>query len=314
MDLRRSLPTIGLVALLLLDLGLVVWALWPAGTTAASPSPSAGRPSTSVSSSASPSPSASASAEPPAAARPLSRVVSAASAQVVWAAGTGSCDEPGKVHVSRDGGKTWRSQDAPGAVTRIRPNDGRSGFVIGGDDQCRLRLWNTSDAGASWTDPRSAADAWGRDPDDATRVHRPGGDPVKPCQADARVLDLAGLRDGVASVVCNDGTVRTTSDAGARWTTSLEREGLVALALTAPGRGAVAIVAEDCTGVAVAALAGGKVGTVQCLEDVAPRPGQVSVSVVADATWLVAGDTVLRAPSADASTGTFAKVGSWPKG
>ena len=60
-------------------------------------------------------------------------------------------------------------------------------------------------------------------------------------------------------------------------------------------------------------VADGALGEVQCLEDATPRAGQVSLSVVEGAVWLVAGDSVLRAGSANASTGRFSVAGSWPR-
>ncbi|MFQ6171915.1 hypothetical protein ACK8HX_09935 [Oryzobacter sp. R7] len=319
MDLRRSLPTLGLVALLVVDLALVVWALWPSSTPRSAAAPSStssfsGSASPTGSGSPSPSPSPSDGEGEAVPAAPLTRLVAGVDARVAWLADAGTCEDAGAVHVTTDGGQGFSTAAAPGSVTRVRPSDEGNGFVVGGDSRCRIRLWNTGVAGEEWTDAQSAADAWGRDPEDATRVHRPGGDPVTPCEGGARVVDLAGLRDGVGSVVCSDGTLRTTTNGGGRWTTTLTAEGLVALSLTAPGRGAIALVTGDCAGVAVAALDDGKAGEVQCIEDVTPREGQVAVSVVARATWLVAGDTVLRAGSANASTGEFEKVGTWPEG
>lgn len=325
MDLRRSLPTLGLVALLVVDLALVVWALWPSSSPRSTAAPSstasfsgtaasAGSPGAAASGSPRPSASASAGAEGAVRAVPLTRLVAAVDARVAWLADAGTCEDPGAVHVTTDGGRAFSTAAAPGSVTRVRPSDAGNGFVVGGDSRCRTRLWNTGVAGEEWTGARSASGAWGRDPEDPTRVHRPGGEPVRPCEGDARVVDLAGLRDGVGSVVCSDGTLRTTANGGGAWATTLTREGLLALSLTAPGRGALALVTAECRGVGVAALDDGRAGEVQCVEDVIPREGQVSVSVVGRATWLVAGDTVLRAGSSNASSGEFEKVGTWPEG
>lgn len=308
MDVRRSLPTLGLVALLLLDLVLVVWAVWPKELPRSPSAATSSVPSASPSPSPSPTPTAAVRAVP------LTRLVAGVDAEVAWLADAGSCTDPGRIHITSDGGAEFASVDAPGSVTRVRASDARTGFVVGGDEDCRTALWDTGAAGEEWTPPRAAEDAWGRDPDDRTRVHRPAGEPVAPCRGSASVLDLAGLRDGVASAACSDGTLRTTTDGGSAWSTTFTRKGLFALSLTAPGRGAMAFAADGCAGVGVARISEGQAGAVQCVTGVTPRAGQVSVSVVADATWLVVGDRVLRAPSADASKGKFAAVGTWPRG
>src|SRR5690349_8912940 len=122
MDLRRSWPAIGLVVLLVLDLVLVVWALWPsprAGsavpevtvTATASSTTSAG-PSTDASSG---------SGDAPSAPRPLTRLLVAVADDVLWAVDVGSCADPGRVHVTGDRARSWTSRAAEGSVTRVRP-------------------------------------------------------------------------------------------------------------------------------------------------------------------------------------------------
>lgn len=322
MDLRRSWLTWGLVALLAVDVALVSWALWPAPVPSAAPvSASAGSFSQTPADDATPSPSGSGPGSPapsstasPTAddAAPITRMVAVATDRVVWLAESGTCARPGRVHVTRDAGRRWSTEAAPGAVTRLRPSDGRQAFVVAGDDGCALRLWDTSDAGQSWAGPRSAAAAWGRNAEDATLVARPGGDPVRPCGSESDVLDLSGLRDGAAAAVCDDGRLQVTTDSGSSWATAVERAGLRAVALTAPGRGALALVGPDCDGVLVARLAGNRAGPTQCVAAARPPAGQVAVSVADGATWVVAGDALFRAPSADASTGEFTRVGDWP--
>lgn len=321
MDSRRLLATLGLVAFVLLDVSLVAWALWP--STAPAVSLPAWTPSSAVTTSSPAAPTSSAaslfptpSATPsPSATRspadePATRQIAGVSADVVWAADQGTCEAPGTVHVSTDGGASWATRAAPGAVTRLRPSGPDSAFVVGGDAACDIRMWDTGDGGRSWSDPQSAAAAWGRDAVDPTLVHRPGAGPVTPCRSGALVLDLAGLRDGVASVVCGGGVLRSTADGGKTWTTTLSRPGLAAVSLAAPGRGVVAGIAPGCDGVTVIRFRDGKGGAATCAGTTRPRHGQVSVSVADGATWLVAGTSVLRAPGG----GDFEAVGTWPAG
>jgi len=298
MDLRRALPTIGLVTLLALDLVLVVWALWPSDApvppASAEPSSSAS-PSRSASASPSPSPSAS---EVPSGPTPVSRALTALDARTAWLATTGTCEEPGGLQVTSNTGGTWTASETPGAVTRIRPSDRTVAFVVGGSGKgCDMRLWTTGDAGKEWSEPASADAAWARDAGNQRRAIRPGGDTVTPCGR-AIVLDLASRGRFTATVLCGDGKVRTTTDGGDTWPTAFTAKGSLALALLSSGRGAIAARADDCDGVLVTALVGGSPADGTCVDGADATPGGVAVSVTDGAAWLVAGDAVYTASDA----------------
>lgn len=298
MDLRRALPTIGLVTLLVLDLVLVIWALWPSGRNAPTAATSAS-PTASASATGSPSPSPSPSASPSATAAagptPVKRVLVAVDDRTAWLATTGTCAEPGTVQVTTDAGATWSASAAPGAVTRLRPSGRNESFAVGGDgEDCAMRLWTTNNAGEEWGDPSSASAAWAREADDARRVIRPGDDPVTPC-GKAVVLDLASLGRATASVLCGDGRVRTTTDGGDKWSTAFTAKGALAFSLLSNGRGAVASLADDCDGTSVIALVEGSPEGTTCVEGADAAPGAVAISVTGDAAWLVAGDAAYTA-------------------
>ncbi|QKE85625.1 hypothetical protein [Arthrobacter sp. NEB 688] len=317
---RRSLLTAGLVAFLVVDLVLVVLALRSVAVPASgTPAPSGGSESRTVEPSQTPSrrPTPSPSTETTEASRPAVapavRVIAGVDGAVVWALDVGRCGDPGAVHVSTDGGRRWSTETAPGGLTRLRPADAERAFAVGGDDDCAFRLWDTADSAASWSEPRSAATAWGRDPEDPTLVHVPGGETGTPCRRSAEVLDLAGLGNGVASVACSDGTLRSTDDGGASWRTAGSVDGLAALALTGPGVGALAALDDGCDGVRVLVVADGEIGDGQCVGDERPRAGRVGLSLDAEGAWLVAGDSVLRAGTTDLATADFAVTGQWPR-
>jgi hypothetical protein len=313
MDLRRTWPTIGLAVLLVLDLVLVVWALWPSA-----PGSAALAPGSTVTSTAGPtssaSPTSSVTKTPggaPALLRPLTRLVVPVGKNALWTADVGTCKEPGEVHVSDDRAKTWTAQPAAGSVTRIRPDGASTAFVIGGTRKCQTRLWTTTDAGANWNGPQSAAASWGRSPKDVRLVHRPGGAPVTPCGGRAAVLDLVALDAANATALCGDGTLRRTTNGGTDWNTSLTRKGGVALALSSPGTGVVAWLDQKCDGVVVGSLGDAKLDKGQCVDGVEPSPGEVAVGIAPSGVWLTAGDAVLRADAPDAA---FARVSDWPTG
>jgi len=297
MDRKRALPIIALATLLAVDIVLVLWALWPAasvsatGATPPAPSPTVSG-SASASASASPSPSASPTASP----TPISRVLVAVDRRTAWLATTGTCEEPGQLQVTTDGGATWTASDTPAAITRIRTSGRAEGWVVAGvGKDCTMRVFTTGGAGDEWSDPASASAAWARVAEDARRAIRPGGGPVTPCGR-AEVLDLASIGRVVASVLCADGTVRTTEDGGETWPEAFRVEGALAFALRADGRGTIASVTTECDGTTVTALVDGQPEESVCVEGAEATPGDVSISLSDQAAWLVAGDAAFTAP------------------
>ena len=118
---------------------------------------------------------------------------------------------------------------------------------------------------------------------------------MTPCGRGA-VLDLASIGRDVASVLCADGTVRTTADGGETWPDAFRVNGALAFTLLADGRGAIASVAEECDGTTVTALVDGQPEESICVAGAEATPGDVSISVSDEAAWLVAGDAAFTAP------------------
>ena len=299
MELRRVAPVVGLCALLAADAVLIAWAFRGAPTD--DPGPVAGaRPLTSASASASTSPSAepTSSAAPALKPAPVEQMITAVGPSIAWVVRTGSCDERGTVWVSDDKGASWTSHEGPGRVMRARPTSADAAFVTGGDADCELRLWNTGSAGRIWSAAKPAAEAWSRVPDDAKAVHTPDNTVNRPCGR-FRVLDLAAISAQRASVLCENGDVRTTNDRGAAWAKSFATKGAVALGVVEGGSGVVVRTAESCRGVVAVPLVGGKPeGDGECVRGAA-EPGEVSVSGAAEGWWLVVGDQVHTAQGPD---------------
>lgn len=309
MELRSWTVAVGLVALVLLDIGLVAWALWP------SPATSPTQPTTVAVTPTGPSTADSASATaaptPPVSAdslAPLVRFVAAVDPTTAWLVDGGECGQPGRLHVTLDGGAEWATESAQGSITRLRPSDASAAFVVGGDADCTDRVWYTRDRGASWSSPQEASNAWGRSSKDSRLVLRPGGEPVRPCEV-AEVLDLVGLSSRDGAVLCSDGAIRVTSDSGDSWTMATSRQGLLAISLTSGGEGAAVGMADDCQGLAVFEVGSGGITESACVERASHIPGQVAISVAEGAVWLVAGDGIYRAPDLQAP---FERVSTWP--
>ncbi|HZB67721.1 MAG TPA: hypothetical protein VE503_09915 [Ornithinibacter sp.] len=298
MELRRVAPIVGLCALLVADLVLIVLAFRPSVVQAGGRgAPDAASPS----STSSPSASGSSAAPSPGAgvkAVPVERFVTAVSATAAWVVEAGSCAEPGRLWVTSDAGDSWSQEELPGRVLRARPDSATEAFITGGDEKCDLRLWRTVDGGAAWGEPQSAAEAWSRSPEDAKAVHTPADELEQPC-AGGRVLDLTGLGAARASVLCDNGDLRSTTDGGGTWAESATVKGGLALTLTETGTGAVVRTDASCQGVVVVPVTIGKPkGEGTCVK-AAVAQGKVSISASGKGWWLLVGDRLHSSPDAN---------------
>ncbi len=294
-------PVLGLCALLAADAVLISWAF--RGPPAEDPALSTTR----VATSSSPSvvSSAGGSTEPATAVRPatVTRFAAAVGLEQSWVVDAGTCAKPGTVWTTSDGGDSWSREDAPGRTVRAKPERVDRGFVTGGDRDCTLRLWQTGDAGRSWSGARSAAGAWSRVPSDDREVHVPSDQVRTPC-GDADVLDLTTLDNLRAGVLCGNAEVRTTTDGGRTWVRAFTDKVALAIALAASGRGVVVRTEKGCAGVVAVALEDGQPSTRKSCVEVPPVEGKVSVATTGTAWWLVVGDVVLRSENA---------VGPWSR-
>ncbi len=300
MEIRKSVPLIGLGTLLVVDAALIAWAFRPATVPSDTSAPSASAAST-VSPGASPSASPSASTTEGAGAlepAPTTVLVAGVSSSVAWVAEAGTCKDGGTLWSTDDGGKTWTVNDTPGRVMRPRPDSAKAGFFTGGDKDCALKLWATGDSGASWSPPQGAAKAWSRVADDAASVHTPSDSLVTPCPKKADVLDLSTVSGGRADVLCADGTARRTTNGGGTWATTFTEQGALAMTVGDTGGGVLVKADPTCAGaVAVPLLDGKPDGDGSCVKAKATS-GQVSVTGADKAWWLVIGDQAFRADQA----------------
>ena len=140
---RRLAATLGLVALVIVDIALVFAALRITGRSSAAETPSAdGTIATAssgpepVTTSAAPEPSASATGTSAAPTNvpgvPLTVVLSVVDGSLAWRATVGSCSGGAAVQITTDGGKTWRNRTSPyPVITRVQATDATKGFVVG---------------------------------------------------------------------------------------------------------------------------------------------------------------------------------------
>jgi hypothetical protein len=311
---RRLAATLGLVALVIVDIVLVIAALRITGQSSATetpvtdvtagptgsdraPSPAETTPTPSNSA-----PSTTTSDADPANVPgvPTTGVISALNGDVAWRATVGSCGSGGAtVQVTTDGGKTWRNRTSPyPVVTRIQAVDATRGFVVGADGSCSMGVRNTTDAGATWPSTAPLADTLARDAKDPAKVHAPGDRTVAPCDS-AAVVDLARSSPTAAQVLCADGTIRSSTDDGRTWPEAGKVTSALALDSRLVGTTVTAYVAwtkEGCEGVQVSKVVDGQVSDLGCATTGA-EAGQGRVTLAAptpDTGWLLVGDSTWR--------------------
>jgi len=291
---RGTVATAALVALLVVDVVLVAFALRPsdapdAGSVQVTLDEPTVEPSDPESPLATPTEST---PEPPPSAVPLGRLIDASSATEAWRLTKGACpDGGGSVQRTSDGGATWDDVDTGAeAFVRLRARGPADAFVVAVTGEgCEPAFLATSD-GETWGElPGSLDDAWYIEPADATAVHSPAGAMAGPCEGP--VVDLAGVTSTRAGALCDDGRVFTTDDGAASWAVRVAVPGAVALTDAGDGYLVGVLAAAGCPGVQVVAAGEGTAEALGC-SSAAAEPGSVDVAAVGESVWVWAGDAV----------------------
>ncbi len=305
---RRLAATLGLVALVIVDIALVFAALRITGRSTAAETPSAdGTIATAtsgpepVTTSAAPEPSGSAtgtSAATNVPGVPLTVVLNVVDGSLAWRATVGSCSGGAAVQITTDGGKTWRNRTSPyPVITRVQATDATKGFVVGADSACSMGVRTTIDGGATWPGTGSLADTLARDANDPTKVRAPGGRTVAPCGT-VPVVDLARNSERGAQVLCADGGIRSSTDDGATWSETGKVTSGLALDSKLVGSAVTTYVAwskQGCQGVQVSTVADGKVADLGCVTTPDSAPGKVAIAVSGPQIgWMVVGGSTWR--------------------
>lgn len=200
----------------------------------------------------------------------------------------GACPGGGaQLEVSDDGGVTWQGISTPVELLlrAARPQD-RELWVVGaiGPD-CTPGFATSADAAAAWVGPSETTGAWHLLADPATTsLHAPNSEVPSPC-GDRRTLEVEPVSFSQASVLCGDGEVFGTADAGVTWASSGATPGANALGLSGDRPLVAAPSDGDCDGLAIGSPGEQPIG---CVSD-APADG-VSLSFADAASgWVVAG-------------------------
>ncbi|WP_404392285.1 hypothetical protein [Humibacillus xanthopallidus] len=319
--MRNKVATIGLVAFLAVDVGLVALALRPGRPATVAPStgtPTAVVTTTGASTTKTPATTPTGTATDTATGTaapgqgpkpaPVALLIGALDATTAWRASTGSCEKGGSaLSVTADGGETWDETKSPArSVIRVQPLDEDRVFAVAAGADCELKQYASNDRGDSWQAPSAVSGGWARQLDEPTEVLTPQNDRAQPCGASTDVIDLSRTSADQAQALCADGAVTVTGNGGESWADAGTAKGGLALGnRLESGRLTtyVARVSGDCPGIELVRVAKGKsLDRVSCIGTSVPtKAGQIGLSIVGEAGWLVAADSVWTA-TADLTT------------
>lgn len=173
-------------------------------------------------------------------------------------AGDCAAGDVGDLELTTDGGASWVKLDSPvDEVLRVKLTDANIAWVVGAGGDCVPLFYRTSDRGGSWQGPNGTLGAWHRFPGDGFRsVHGPSKIQEQvdnPCSRRAPLVELDGVNDFDGAVLCADGSVHLSSDAGLTWAQAGPPvEGAIALSFVSGTTGFLAVAGDDdCAGLAV---------------------------------------------------------------
>jgi hypothetical protein len=300
---RRAWLMAGLAALILVDIVLVAFALFPDVMQGVAQERSTPGKSSLATKADEP-------VEAPAVIAPVSapptRLITAVDDSSAWRTTTGECPASRAIlERTVDGGATWRQYPlAPlvdvRSVTRIEASDSSYISVIGrrGPD-CSAILAATYTGGRDWKEfPAQLADAWFVDPTNRATIHTARAERTAPCDT---IVSVAIVGADETAVLCSTQMMFRSSDGGLTWDAGVLVPG--AASLDDMDREIVVATTGQpgCAGVQMRSIgtasAGGASDTpLGCvvLDPARILPGETAVSFGADSLWLWAGDVVVR--------------------
>lgn len=230
-----------------------------------------------------------------------SRLIAALDASVVWRTTIGSCADGSAVaELSVDGGDTWTSRDLTSstgitALQRILVSGSDTATFVGADADCTPDAVRTFVAGADFAEyPDQLESGWYLSPVGGATVHGPNGDVAAPCSSALIVAPLDAERAGV---LCADGSLHVTTDAGTTWTALSSLDQTIALTETADGFLAASVGSADCAGVLLTTIGleddRAELGCVESSEPAESLAGATAIDWTEDGLWMWVDDRLL---------------------
>lgn len=304
-SVARRWFAIALAVFLLVDAGLVVWALNDrardsSGSAASddgmlssrTPTPTASSASTPIST---PTPTSSAQANT----MPPTRTLDAVSSEVAWRAETNGCPGgPAIVEVTQDGGESWSDSDAgtntdARSVLRIvAESASEATTVVLRGDNCDSTIVGTYVGGAEWEEyPDRLPRYWLVNPGDRATVVTSAGAKKAPCDT---VIAVAPRDENVGAVLCSNQAFHVTQDSGESWSKAVKVDGAVTLTATNSGYAVAVINQGDCAGLSIVAVSGDTVGSPRGCTGADVSAGDVAISEADNTLWAWVADELFR--------------------
>lgn len=215
--------------------------------------------------------------------RTAARVTDGRDGLLAYAAARETCrpdGPPAELVVVHDSDTTRTTVEGITVVTGIQVVDDDTLRVVGGDTECVLAAMTSDDRGETW-----AVDTpgfWSLVPGDDTGLVHASGKAGVPCPA----ISVSGVDPGVARVLCDDGRVLGTADAGVEWVVLGDVADARAISFASPAAGYAVVEAEGCDGATVNSTVDGGTSWVEVACVDLPGPWGISVN---DGLLLVAG-------------------------
>lgn len=193
--------------------------------------------------------------------------------------------KPAAVEVSTDAGRSWKAVGGEvRQVLRVAARKGGDIWFVGAGADCVPAMHEGADLAASRAIGGKDG-TWYLSPGAAgTAVKAPGG----PVEAGCTVVSLAAIDARMAYLLCADGTIRVTEDAGAGWRNKSTLAGAVSISFTDAQHG-FALAPQQACASAVLATGDGGANWIKraCLRGTRPQAiaaaGEAMLAIVDDA-------------------------------
>lgn len=294
---RPSAAIVALIVFALVDVGLVWMAVQSTSADATGQTPSTVAASAPTAQGTTEEPSQDAPTQQPKKSAPGKVIVSAISHNRAWRAVTDSMTctqgaEKATIGHTEDAGNSWTRVTVPMVTVSGLSFDSGRMIATGLDTSCEPVTY----ALTSSTDPDQidSTDVWRVSPTDSATLEV-GGDKAAQQPCSDRILDVAASSTSAATVLCRNGAIQRSTDAGQSWSSRGTVKDALAIGTASAGETVYVVARADC-GLAVGPLTEGSRVTASCVEGTKGLKGPVDATIVGSTLWLISKDATVATP------------------